>query len=101
MVLSIARQGIHLNRTEKQQNRFITRQGIHLFSINIASPTGKGRQAVYVFLLIADYPPDYNDCYSSLVRRILLMMIRRIGIRGISVVENISIGKSSECFYCR
>jgi hypothetical protein len=35
LVLSIARQGIHINRTEKQQNRFIARQGIHLFSIDM------------------------------------------------------------------
>jgi hypothetical protein len=33
MVLCIARQGIHINRTGDQQSRFIARQGIHLFSI--------------------------------------------------------------------
>ncbi|MDR1336494.1 MAG: hypothetical protein LBK22_06670 [Tannerella sp.] len=33
MVLCIARQGIHINRTGDQQSRFIARQGIHLFSV--------------------------------------------------------------------
>jgi hypothetical protein len=40
MVLCIARQGIHINRTEYQQRRFIARQGIHLFSVD-ASPDGE------------------------------------------------------------
>ncbi|MDR1183043.1 MAG: hypothetical protein LBL13_13815 [Bacteroidales bacterium] len=35
MVLSIARQGIYINRMEDQQNGFIARQGIHLFSIGM------------------------------------------------------------------
>jgi hypothetical protein len=35
MFLSIARQGIHINRTEEKQSRFIARQGIHFFSMDM------------------------------------------------------------------
>jgi hypothetical protein len=42
---------------------------------------------------IGDYALDYKSCHSSLIKRILLMMVRGIGVRDISVIEGISIGK--------
>jgi hypothetical protein len=43
MVLCIAREGIHINRTENKQTCLIARQGIHLLSVNPLRGTGKKR----------------------------------------------------------
>jgi transposase-like protein len=40
-----------------------------------------------------DHVLDYKGCHSSIIKRILLMMVRDIGIRDISVIEGISITK--------
>jgi transposase-like protein len=40
-----------------------------------------------------DHALDYKGCHSLMIKRILLMMVRGIGIRDISVIEGISIVK--------
>jgi IS1 family transposase len=42
---------------------------------------------------IGDHALDYKGCHSSLIKRILLMMVRGIGVRDISVIEGISVVK--------
>jgi transposase-like protein len=42
---------------------------------------------------IGDHALTYKGCHSSLMKRILLMMVRGIGIRDISIIESISIAK--------
>ena len=42
---------------------------------------------------IGDHALSYKGCHSSLIQRILLMLVRGIGIRDISIIENISINK--------
>ncbi|MDR0393544.1 MAG: IS1 family transposase [Tannerella sp.] len=42
---------------------------------------------------IGDHALDYKGCHSSMIKRILLMMVRGIGVRDISVIEGISIVK--------
>jgi transposase-like protein len=42
---------------------------------------------------IGNHALDYKGCHSSLIKCILLMMVRGIGVRDISVIEGISIGK--------
>jgi hypothetical protein len=44
MVLSIARQGIYINKMEAQQNRFIDCQVARLFSIDMFPLRGKGER---------------------------------------------------------
>jgi IS1 family transposase/transposase-like protein len=40
-----------------------------------------------------DHALDYKGCHSSMIKRILSMMVRGIGVRDISVIEGISIVK--------
>jgi IS1 family transposase/transposase-like protein len=42
---------------------------------------------------IGDHALSYKGCHSSLIQKILLMLVRGIGITDISVIENISIKK--------
>ena len=42
---------------------------------------------------IGDHNLTYKGCCSGLINKILLMLVRGIGIRDISVIENVSIGK--------
>jgi transposase-like protein len=42
---------------------------------------------------IGDHALSYKGCHSCLIQKILLMLIRGIGIRDISVIENLSIKK--------
>ncbi len=42
---------------------------------------------------IGDHALCYKDCHSSIIRRILLMLVRGIGIRDVSEIEGISIRK--------
>ena len=42
---------------------------------------------------IGDHALTYKGCHSSLMQKILLMLVRGIGIRDISVIENVSITK--------
>jgi hypothetical protein len=40
-----------------------------------------------------DHALTYKGCHSSLIKRVLLMMVRGLGVRDISVIEGISIVK--------
>jgi transposase-like protein len=42
---------------------------------------------------IGDHALDYKGCHSSIIKRILLVIVRGIGVRGMSVIEGISIVK--------
>jgi len=42
---------------------------------------------------IGDHALSYKGCHSSIIRRILLMLVRGIGIRDVSVIEGVSINK--------
>jgi IS1 family transposase/transposase-like protein len=42
---------------------------------------------------IGDHALRYKGCHSSLIQKILLMLVRGIGIRDISVIEQVSINK--------
>ena len=42
---------------------------------------------------IGDHALCYKGCHSSIIRRILLMLVRGIGIRDVSVIEGVSIHK--------
>ena len=42
---------------------------------------------------IGDHTLSYKGCHSSVIQKILLMLVRGIGIRDISVIENVSIKK--------
>lgn len=42
---------------------------------------------------IGDHNLTYKGCCSGLINKILLMLVRGIGIRDISVIENVSVGK--------
>jgi hypothetical protein len=55
MFLSIARQGIHINRTEEKQNRLIARQGIHFFSMDMVPLRGREDRR-YVFFYGYGFP---------------------------------------------
>jgi hypothetical protein len=33
-----------------------------------------------------DHAPDYKGCHSQMIKRILLMMVRGIGVRDISII---------------
>ncbi len=43
---------------------------------------------------IGDHALSYKGCHSHLIQKILLMLVRGIGITDISVIENISIKKA-------
>jgi transposase-like protein len=42
---------------------------------------------------IGDHALSYKGCTSNLIQKILRMLVRCIGIRNISVIEQVSIGK--------
>ncbi|MDR2410570.1 MAG: IS1 family transposase [Bacteroidales bacterium] len=42
---------------------------------------------------IGDHALKYKGCHSSMIKRILLMMVRGIGVRDITVIEGVSIVK--------
>jgi transposase-like protein len=42
---------------------------------------------------IGDHALTYKDCHSSIIQKNLLMLVRGIGIRDISVIEKVSIKK--------
>jgi transposase-like protein len=68
------------NKSYGKQNylcKFCNRQ----FMVRHRSPT------------IGDHAIQYKGCHSSIIRRILLMLFRGVGIRDVFEIENISIKK--------